>query len=264
MKIKNLLEADRPIDVKDKTEIDWDTMFDEPVSKGELSTGTKSSAASKTAGPAATPKLKVGSKADTARAVSTMNPTDAMRDMMSRINVPVPDETETPARDLVPHEPVTPQNVPATISKEIAMSDPNMVQPTWHTVANLPGNMSRAILTLGKALFGAFTQTPTKDIVMIGNVGGQGPNSTRDVRSVAAWVVENGRAVDDAKIDFGDTIPGYHADVKHYTAGGVRFKLVKDQFGEYIYAWPEADSLGGVEQLAAPQGRTPNRALGRR
>jgi hypothetical protein len=263
MKIKRLIEADRPTDVKDKTEIDWDTMFDEPTSKGELSANTKSSAASKAAGPLATPKLKVGAAGDTRKATAAMSPTDAMRDMMSKINMPVPAEPDTPSQDVVPHEPITPENVPAVISKEIEMSDPTMVQPTWHAVANLPGNMSRSILTLGKVLFGAFTKTPTRDIVMIGNVGGQGPNSTKEVRSVAAWVVENGRDVDTAHMDFGATIPGYSADVKQYIAGGVRFMLVKDQFGDYIYSWPEVDSVGGAKQIEAPA-LSPHRSLSKR
>ena len=142
------------------------------------------------------------------------------------------------------------------------MSDPHAVNPTWHAVSNLPGNMSRAILTLGKSLFRAFTRTPTEDIVMIGNVGGQGPNTTREVRSVAAWVEKHGVPVDDATVDFNRSIPGYTADVKHYVVGGVRFKLVRDQFGDYIYAWPESDSIGGAPQITT--GNRPSRSLSRR
>lgn len=250
MKIFEITEANTK--VKDKADLDWDTMFDEPVSKGELSTAAGSSKVSgKSQNP--TPKLKVGSAADTRSKTAKITPTDAMRDMMSRINVPIDDiGSDEPTQDVVPHEPITPENLPAVITKEISITDPNTVTPTWHTVANLPGNMSRGILTLGKALFSSFTKTPTKDIVMIGNVGGQGPNSTREIRSVSKWVVDNGRAVDDASIDFDQTIPGYEAQTKHYTAGGVRFMLVKDQFGEYIYAWPEADSHGGVQQISSP------------
>lgn len=258
-------EADRP--TKTATDIDWDTLFDEPVAANVPSTSTRQSAVDAAGGAKVEPDirtsdLKRGSAADTARATAGITPSDAMRDMMSRINVPADmDAGDDETTDIVPHRPIEPQNVPAVISREIAMSDPHAVNPTWHAVSNLPGNMSRAILTLGKALFKAFTRTPTEDIVMIGNVGGMGPNSTREVNSVAAWVKEHGRPVDAAKIDFDQSIPGYSASVKHYVVGGVRFKVVKDQFGDYIYAWPESDSLDTVQQIgsAGPAGRLPNR-----
>lgn len=255
-------EADKP--TMTATDIDWDNLFDEPVAANVPSTSTRQTAAAAVADEPdiRTTDLKRGSASDTARAVSGITPSDAMRDMMSRINVPADmDAGDDDTTDIVPHRPIEPQNVPAVISREIAMSDPHAVNPTWHAVSNLPGNMSRAILTLGRALFKSFTRTPTEDIVMIGNVGGQGPNSTREVNSVAAWVKENGRPVDAAKIDFDQSIPGYSASVKHYVVGGVRFKIVKDQFGDYIYAWPESDSLDTVQQIGAagPTGRLPSR-----
>lgn len=246
---------------KDPTGMDWDTMFDEPTSKGDVS--TVSGPADDTSGPRTTADLKRGSRADTARATANITPTAAMADLISRMNVPVDDVgVEPPEQALVPAD-ITPDHVPATISRAIAMSDPHAINPTWHTVANLPGNMSRAILTLGKALFRAFTRTPTEDIVMIGNVGGQGPNSTREINGVAAWLKKNGREVDAANIDFEQSIPGYSANVKHYTAGGIRFKVVRDQFGDYIYAWPEKDSIGSVEQVEGPARDMPRGRLGR-
>lgn len=258
----DIKEADKP--TMTATDIDWDNLFDEPVAANVPSTSTRQTAAAAVTNEPdiRTSDLKRGSAADTARAVSGITPSDSMRDMMSRINVPADmgaDDEDT--ADIVPHRPIEPQNVPAVISREIAMTDPHAINPTWHAVSNLPGNMSRAILTLGKALFKAFTKTPTEDIVMIGNVGGMGPNSTREVNSVAAWVKEHGRPVDAAKIDFDQSIPGYSASVKHYVVGGVRFKIVKDQFGDYIYAWPESDSLDTVQQIGAagPTGRLPSR-----
>lgn len=259
-------EADKPTKTADPTDLDWDTVFDEPASKGELA--KPASASQGQQGPMTTADLKKGSKVDTARATAGITPTAAMADLMSRINVPVDDAgIDEPEQALVPTD-VTPDHVPAVISREIAMTDPHAINPTWHAVAHLPGNMSRAILTLGKALFRAFTKTPTEEISMIGNVGGQGPNSTREVNGVAEWLKRNGREVDAANIDFGQTIPGYAAQVKHYTAGGIRFKVVKDQFGDYIYAWPEKDSIGGIEQIgndsATEPVRRPSRSLPRR
>jgi hypothetical protein len=250
MKIKELTEADKPTDVKDKEELDWETMFDEPASKGELSTNRKTTATDKAASPKASPKLKVGSRADVAKKTAGMQMTPDMAHMLGGLNIP-DDQLEPPEQALVPHEPVTSANVPATISREIEMSDPSMVSPTFLRVADLPGNMNRAILTMGKALFRGFTKTPTKDIVMIGNMGGMGPNSQKEVRSVAKWVVDNGEDVDTAHMDFGPTMPGYEADVKQFSTAGVRFMLVRDQFGDYIYAWPEADSVSGTQKLSS-------------
>lgn len=254
--VNEMDEADTK--TKDTTGLDWDTMFDEPTSKGDLAPSSASSGS--VPGPQSTADLKKGSRADTARATANITPSDAMRDMISRINVPIDDVgVDEPTQDLVPYENITPDHVPATISRAIAMSDPHAINPTWHAVSHLPGNMSRAILTLGKALFRSFTKTPTEDIVMIGNVGGQGPNSTREVNGVANWVRKNGHEVDDANIDFGQTIPGYSAQVKHYTANGIRFKIVKDQFGDYIYAWPEHDSLNQIAQINGPSDQTMSR-----
>lgn len=270
MSKKPLKEADLPTDYATPTDIDWDTVFDEPTSKGELSTDHVNTNATKTDGPVEIPKFKIGDKAATRAATANMTPTDSMRDMMGKINIPddmldAGIDDEPPHQELIPSE-ITPDQVPAIISREIAMSDPHAVNPTWHAVANLPGNMSRAILTLGKALFKSFTRTPTADIVMIGNVGGQGPNSTREVRSVAKWVVDKGTPVDAASIDFGVTIPGYRAEVKHFTVGPIRFMLVKDDYGDYIYSWPNADSVGQSQQLAppTPPAQRPNRSLSRR
>lgn len=252
--------------VKDATGLDWDNMFDEPTSKGELAKPAAASNKPAASGPQTTSDLKRGTRADTTRATANIAPNAAAMDMLSRINVPVDDAgVDEPENAVVPHEPITPDHVPATISRAIAMTDPHAINPTWHAVAHLPGNMSRAILTLGKALFRAFTKTPTEEIVMIGNVGGQGPNSTREVNAVANWVREHGHEVDDANIDFDQTIPGYSAQVKHYVANSIRFKIVRDQFGDYIYAWPEHDSLNRVEQIGNDEpARRPSRALPRR
>jgi hypothetical protein len=254
--IKKILEA--KTDFKTPGVTDWDTILDEPAPTTPLATQNKTNAH-----PDPVIKqvsdLKRGTKADTLHATSNIQHTDAMRDLMSKLDLGdmadmgddqgMDDEEIIPDHDaVIPH--VTPEQVPAVISREIAMTDAHAINPTWHTVSHLPGNMSRSILTLGKALFREFTTTPTEDIVMIGNVGGQGPNSTREVKAVSAWVVKYGQKVDDAAIDFDTVMPGYTAQVQHYVVGAIRFKLVKDQFGDYIYAWPESDSKNHVSLIS--------------
>jgi hypothetical protein len=110
-------------------------------------------------------------------------------------------------------------------------------------VANLPGNMATSIRTLGRSLFRNFTSTPTDDIWMVGNLGGRGPNSSEEVNAVANWIRENGQDLGDGNIDFDRTIPGYNAEIHQYVADGIRWLLVQDQFGQYIYSWPEEDSV---------------------
>jgi hypothetical protein len=227
--------------VKDKTDfdLDWDTMFDEPVNHKVSTTTAKKDKS--------VPDLKRASAAKTATATAHITPTDAMRDTLAKL-----DRSKFPAgtddAEHIPEPPTTPQNLPSVISREIATTG-GTVTPEWHTVSNLPGNVDRAIRMLGKRLFGAFTRTPTKDIIMIGNLGGSGPNTEEEVRSVANWVVKNGRLVDDAEIDFSDVMPGYKAQTRHYSTGSVRFQLVKDDHGTYIYAWPESDSLDRQEKI---------------
>lgn len=257
MLMREIIEADEPKKTKTKGDelggiSNIDDLLadipDHPVAKVSQKGGSGSpSAASGKAD--RVPDMPRASADKTARATANMTPTDAMRDMMSRMAVP--DDDDLDDDDVVP-EPVRPDNVPAVIRREIANTDPNAINPEWHVVANLPGNMQRAIRQLGKALFGAFTRTPTQDITMIGNVAGQGPNSSRDVRGVINWIGNNGRRVDTAGIDFDRTIPGYRADITQHTVGGVRFMVVRDQFGEYVYAWPESDSLDSQEGLPAP------------
>jgi hypothetical protein len=87
------------------------------------------------------------------------------------------------------------------------------------------------------------TRTPTDDIWMVANLGGQGPNSPAEVNAVAGWVRANGDDLGDGNIDFDTTIPGYNADIKQYSAAGIRWLLVRDEFGNYVYSWPEQDSV---------------------
>jgi hypothetical protein len=132
-------------------------------------------------------------------------------------------------------------NLPAVANN--ALRAAGIQNPNFHKVANLPGNMATSIRTLGRSLFRNFTSTPTDDIWMVGNLGGRGPNSSEEVNAVANWIRENGQDLGDGNIDFDRTIPGYNAEIHQYVADGIRWLLVQDQFGQYIYSWPEEDSV---------------------
>jgi hypothetical protein len=96
---------------------------------------------------------------------------------------------------------------------------------------------------------------------MIGNLGGQGPNSRQEVNAVAGWVRDTGQRVTDGNIDFDTTIPGYQADIQQWSASGIRWLLVRDEFGDYIYSWPEQDSVtvANNDRLSGPERAEPRR-----
>ena len=169
-----------------------------------------------------------------------------MRDMLSRLRdiegdpddpgYPVPDQE---AENQIAHR-VDTANLPAIAGQ--ALTAGGVQNPEFHQVANLPGNMNRAIRTLGRHLFSSMTRTPTDRIWMVANLGGQGPNTPQEVNAVAGWLRDNGDDLGDGNIDFEQSMPGYQADIHQYSAAGIRWLLVHDQFGHYIYSWPESES----------------------
>jgi hypothetical protein len=209
-------------------------------------------------------RRKKSSQQDTLRATQNIHPTDNMRNMLGRMrDIEADDEDDgypEPEQNNLPDVRVNTQNLPAVAGRAIAAA--GVQDPDFHKVANLPGNMARAIRSLGKQLFRSFTRTSTDDIWMIGNLGGQGPNSRQEVNAVAGWVRDNGQRVTDGNIDFDTTIPGYQADIQQWSASGIRWLLVRDEFGDYIYSWPEQDSVNAAAALDAPEENEPRR-LGR-
>lgn len=196
------------------------------------------------------PRGRTASQRDTQRASSSVRPTDDMRDMLNRMR-----DIETDDQDDGYPEPemgtdlttdVNTSNLPAVAGQ--ALQAAGTSNPDWHKVSNLPGNMSRAIRTLGRQLFRSFTSTDTGNIQMIGNVNGQGPNTTAEVNAVANWLRSNGDEISTGDIDFDNSIPDYTADIKQYSAAGIRWLLVRDQFGNYIYTWPEQESIQQANQ----------------
>jgi hypothetical protein len=185
-----------------------------------------------------------------------------MADLLSRmrdieVDPEDPGYPEEPTTDITTR--VTTDNLPSVASANIQQS--GMQSPEWHKVANLPGNMQRAIRTLGRKLFGSMTDTPTEDVYMIGNLGNRGPNTHQEVNAVINWIQEHGQDLGPGNIDFDNVIPGYTADIHQYTAGGIRWLLVQDQFGDYIYSWPESDSkdISNTNNLPSNRRSLPSR-----
>ena len=183
--------------------------------------------------------IRQASAATTRQRTAGITPTADMVNMLSRMKdididpdlAPYP-EPEPP--ETLPSTQVNTQNLPAIAGQ--ALQAAGLQYPEFHQVARLPGNMADFIRQLGKTLFGSMTATPTDKIYMIGNVNGQGPNTTAEVQAVAAYLKNHGQ----------DLGPGEKlfdwAQTHLFTADGIRWLLVKDFAGQYIYAWPEADS----------------------
>jgi hypothetical protein len=147
---------------------------------------------------------------------------------------------DTDNTDIIPYEQINTANMPKVMSQSLSTTG---VNPEFHQVSALPGNMIRAINVLGKQLFSSLTSTKTNDIYVVANLGGQGPNDDKEVNAVANFVISNGEEVSGSgDVNFDKIMPGYGAKIAEYSLDGVRYLLVKDDMGKYVYAWPDKDS----------------------
>lgn len=202
------------------------------------------------------PNMPRASGSDTRSRTSRITPTDQMRDMINRINfTPADDEIDdrTAAQragldqnpeNLPDVRRVTADQVPAILNRSLRAAGEQM--PEWHTINNLPGYMARAIRSMGRQFFGMFTSTPLEQIMTIANVQDQGPNSAAEMRAVAAWLRDNAEDHGPVEVDMGQAIPGYRPEVREYSAQGIRFHVVRDPMGQYIYAYPDQDARSHI------------------
>lgn len=216
------------------------------------------------------PKVKVNkaSVSKTLAATSKIKPTRAMQDMLGKmLDIKLDDDlpsyeasieqqpVKATQRYTSSVEPKPPEMVPTVVVKtttlattaEYALRKAGYLVPDFHQVAALPGNIKDQIRQLGRSVFKTMTVTPTNKIFVVANLGGMGPNTDREVQSVADWVRENGQDYGDGTINFDRSIPGYEAETHMYTAAGITWLLVKDFAGQYIYAWPEKESVFRIE-----------------
>ncbi len=194
--------------------------------------------------------LPTASRSATQDKTRQMTPSDSMRELMSRMDRSIGD-AEPAMPDNAEHELVvrTANEVPAVISS--AMQASGTQSPQWHQLRNLPGMDDRAIRAMGKGMFGVMTNTPVEDIKTIANVNGQGPNTEAEVRAVASWLRDNAEDLGDVEVSHGQVMPGYNPEAHDYKANGVRFHVVRDQGGVYIYAYPDKDArLQGSQSQA--------------
>lgn len=186
----------------------------------------------------------------TANTKATIAPLSAQgqQHLSDLMNSGLEDDIDVPVTD--GFAPVTPETLPAVISKEIAEHGEEF-SPEWHQVKNLPGYMASAIRAMGRAVFAPFTDTPIEDIQVLSTLS----NPEDDVKKMMKWVTMNGIRDDDANLKFERIMPGYSAHTVIYNTADCTFMMVSDQMGKYIYGWP-----GG--RGVAIQTRTPTAQLG--
>lgn len=200
------------------------------------------------------PEFRRATQADTLRAAQGFTPTDRMRDLMNRLDqmYSAADDTEDagypePQTPEVPARTVNSQNLPAVAGQTLQAA--GVQNPTWHQVANLPGNIRQGIRRLGRQLFGQYTQTPTDEIYVIANFPqSDAYGSRQELNAVAAWARANGQDLGSGTVTIPVVNPmtGQEEDMQFRThlfdAAGIRWLLVQDEFGTYIYTWPRDDS----------------------
>ena len=247
MKLSELFEARTKTKTKEKVDIGdaFKEKKDQPLSKKEPEKETKKD----------TEKTVRGASAEkTAKATSKVSLDDTALKHLANLHKNLKDTVGKPedavSTDLkkASTEVMKPEDVEKVLKNALKVA--GVENPDWHMVSNLPGNMSRAIQTLGKALFASLTSTPTSKVTMIGNVGGQGPNSASEINAVVAYLKKHGKDLGPGEIDFENVMPGYKAKIHNFSAEGVRFMLVKDDHGQYIYTWPDRTSLTGKSHAA--------------
>lgn len=150
--------------------------------------------------------------------------------------------------------PVTPDNLPAVISRAVmdtSTDNPGMVvfDPEWTMVRDLPGYMKNQIRALGRMIFEPFTDTPLEDIQVM---AAPFVSSKRDLDMMAHWIRRYGVRDDEAEFKFDGIMPQYSAQTQIWNAEGYTFMLVLDHAGGYIYSWPGGRGVH-VGQDAAPK-----------
>jgi hypothetical protein len=232
-----------------------------PISKVEP-TASSSSTSHKSS---ASPELRRASASSTRSRTASIHPSDTMRDYLNRIDLTQADEIddaeaarragydtsdqpETPTQELV-----RAHDVPEVIGQ--AMRTTGYQDPEWHTINHLPGYMQNAIRGMGRQFFSMFTSTDLEEIITIANVQGQGPTTDAELNAVMGWLRDNAEDLGEVEVSHGRAIPGYSPRVREYSTDGVRFHVVQDPMGKYIYAYPEQDAVTHRNTLRLGNGR---------
>lgn len=200
------------------------------ISKGQLANPSQSSV--EPPDDRDTPRLPgmPSSRGQTASSIRPMPHAQTAADHLHRLHTS--GATDNTPEPYVARLARTPENLPAVISTELMINDPNL--PKWHMVKNLPGYMSSAIRAAGRQMFSKFTRTPIDNIQVVSTLS----NTAEQLLTVSRWLKENGRFDRGMVARLHDMMPGYEADIRVWHAAGYTFIAVSDMHGHYIYCWP--------------------------
>lgn len=150
-----------------------------------------------------------------------------------------------PGNDDVPLlPPPTPDNLPAVISTAVARTDydgvPKGWQPKFKQVRESPAFFLNVVQATGREVFGPFTDIPIENINYMAHSRFADLGSTNtEVDMMANWIRRHGVRDDQAELEFmRGPMAGYAPNTTIWNTDGYTFMLVKDQAGNYIYAWP--------------------------
>jgi hypothetical protein len=242
--IKLITEAEQPkkkTSTKTKTDTGQDSL--NKAFQRSQDYPTKHEPEKKTEPPKTEPKLRTASASRTRDAMKGVQMPAPAAEKLSRMKVDVGNEPEIPVPT---YELVKPETLPNVINTQ--MKAAGLIEPEWHMIRNLPGYMVQAIRALGRPLFQTQTKTQLEKILCLANLMGQGPNTQKEINAVVKWAKENGKDIGHGDIDFQNSIPDYGAEIHQFATKTTRFMLVKDEYGAYVYAWPEQDSITPVNQ----------------
>lgn len=137
-----------------------------------------------------------------------------------------------------------PDSLPSVVGK--AMHDAGMnVEPKWHQIQHLPSFMRTSLTALAQQVVASHTDTPVDQLQVLSDH----VNSDVEMTALMTWVKRNGEKDEDTQSKF-DASAGtdYVSDSQIWSAEGFTFMLVRDQMGQYVFAWPGSGHAG---ELAA-------------
>lgn len=130
----------------------------------------------------------------------------------------------------------TQSNELATIPKDLVQ---RVKEVEWTNLTQLPGYAKQMIRNMGRQVFHAFGEMADDEIDTISTM----TNDQEDLDIIAGMAKQYGSpVVEEAEIDFGDTIPGYKPTISIWELAGRYYKFVTDDHGDYIYSWEHKDT----------------------
>lgn len=232
----------RPTKTKQKSR----NPFDEPIKTNDDTLAAKKGSQVAKKNKEGAPDLEKAKKP-----ARPIEPTDHMKDLLNKIDGIEDDdisdqEAGSNYGQSLSNTKILPNYnlIPTKVANDLVVinKDLTRITPKWYTVSSLPGYLSNLIRSMGRGIFKLFSNTPLEDIVVLANVNGQGPNKPQELTAVIKWLKDHALDRGPSRIDFSKVMPGYNPESREFETANTRFLVIRDEFGYYIYAFPEKDA----------------------